>query len=152
MAEELDVELNQPSESEKRIKQLSGTVKSMAEERDAAKQAADAAAAQAAEVARERDFYAGFADVVSQNPAAKDHKDDILSKVKSGYTVEDAAWAVLGKAGKIGQSNTVDVNVAGGSAVNAIQQNTQKPVNEMTQAERLEGLREAEARGELSMN
>ena len=41
MAEELDNELNQPSEVEKRIKDLSGKAKTFAEERDAAK--ADAA-------------------------------------------------------------------------------------------------------------
>lgn len=150
MADELDEQLNQPSEAEKRIKQLSGTVKTTAEERDTARAAAEAATARTMEVERERDFYSGFADVVSTNPQAKDHKDDILAKVKSGYTVEDATYAVLGKAGKLGQVKE-DVQVAGGSAANSISNTGVKNLNEMNREEKLAALKEAEARGDLSL-
>ena len=111
MADELETTLNEPSEVEKRIKSLSGKVKETADERDNAKAEAESARAAEAEAKRERDFYAGFSDVVATNPSAKDHKDEILSKVKSGYTVEDATYAVLGKAGKLG-STPVDSSAA----------------------------------------
>ncbi len=136
---ELDIELNQPSESETRINQLSKRISLTTEERDAEKQAREAAEAKTSEIERERDFYAGFADVIATNPQAKDHKDDILAKVKSGYTVEDATFAVLGKAGKLGAPTAVAVETtiaAGGSATNGITQTGEKTIGEMSQAER----------------
>ena len=65
MAELEDI-INEPSEAEKRIKQLSGTVKSTAEERDAAKAQAEASEAKVLEANRERDFYASFAGKLNQ--------------------------------------------------------------------------------------
>jgi|SRR3990167_2059114 len=120
----------EPSRAEERITQLSDKVRQEAEGREKAER-------EKSELQRERDFYAGFSDVVATNPAAKDHKDDILSKVKSGYTVEDATYAVLGKAGKLGAQPQQPVqNPAGGSAPNAITQSAEKPVAEMSQDER----------------
>lgn len=121
--------------AQERITELSDKVKTTAQERDEA-----LSKAQTAE--KERDFYVGFSDVVSTNPAAKDHKDDILAKVKSGYTVEDATYAVLGKAGKLGGMIKAPdpVMPAGGSAVTNPPQGGTKSVSEMTQAERREEL------------
>ncbi len=144
---ELETIINEPSEAEKRIKQLSGTVKTTAEERDAAKAAAEASEAKAVDAERTAKFYESFADMVSTNPAAKDHKEDILAKVKSGYTVEDATFAVLGKAGKLASPQVEQQVIAGGSAPNQIQQPSEKTVGEMTQAERRTMLMERE--GEL---
>lgn len=142
---EVETIINEPSEAEKRIKQLSGAVKASAEERDAAKAAAEASEAKAVDAERTAKFYESFADMVSTNPAAKDHKEDILSKVKSGYTVEDATFAVLGKAGKLGSPKVETQVIAGGSAINQIQQPTEKTAETMTQAERREALMADEA-------
>ncbi len=131
-SEELAAENNQ-SEAEKRIKQLSEKVRLTSEERDEKIRLLD-------ETTKERDFYSGFSDMVTTNPAAKDHKDEILAKVKGGYTVEDATFAVLGKAGKLGQpapKPAEPLNPAGGSAVvNTSTSAGDKPISEMTQAER----------------
>lgn len=140
MAEELDAALETPSESEARIKDLSGKTKKAYEDRDAEKAARDAAEARASEAERERDFYSGFSDVVSTNPAAKDHKDEILAKVKAGYTTQDATYAVLGAAGKLNQGIVERHNPAGGSASTQVRNEGEKTIAEMSQAERREAL------------
>jgi len=148
---EIDEIINEPSEASKRISQLSGEVKQVAEEREAAQKAADEAKAAAEEASRERDFYAGFADIVADNPAAKDHKDDILTKVKSGYTVQDATFAVLGAAGKIGTPVSEPEVIAGGSATTTPPSTVTKTVKEMDVSELRNALVEAENRGDLSI-
>lgn len=116
--------------AQERITELSDKVKTTSQERDEA-----ISKAQATE--KERDFYAGFSDVVATNPEAASHKDDILAKVKSGYTVEDATYAVLGKAGKLGNTKPiVPQSPAGGSAVVTPPQGGTKTPAEMTQSER----------------
>lgn len=132
---ELDTIINEPSESEKRIKQLSDKVRTSSEEREAEKARADAAEAKMAEAQRSADFSDKFSDIVATNPAAKDFKEDIKAKVMSGYTPEDAAYAVLGKAGKLAQPKTEETAIAGGSATNPSPKGD-KSVSEMTQAER----------------
>lgn len=153
MADELDTELNQPSESEKRIRQLSGKVKEEAELRAAADTARAAAEAKAAEADKKAAFAEGFADVLSANPAAKDHRADIQAKVMAGQSVQDAMYAVLGPLGKIAAA-TVPVpevqSPAGGSASFAPPQGGAQDPQKMTQIERLAALKEAEARGDLS--
>ncbi len=150
MADELEENLNQPSEAEKRIKQLSGKVKEEAEAKDAERVAREAAEGRAADAEKKAAFAEAFSDIVASNPDAKDFKADIQAKVMSGYTAEDAAFAVLGKAGKLGNSDSGN-STAGGSAATSIPQGGQKTVQEMTQAERLSALREAEQRGDISM-
>src|SRR4051812_38698480 len=107
---------------QERITQLSDKVKTTAAERDEA-----VSKAQAAE--KERDFYQGFSDIVSTTPAAKDHKDEILAKVKAGLSVQDATYAILGAAGKLGGAKAPDpVNPAGGSAPTQIPNAGNKPI------------------------
>lgn len=158
MAEELDLdtldsELERENRVEKRIKDLSEKVRLTSEGQEKERLARTEVEGKLAEAQRERDFFAGFADVVSTNPAAKDHKDDILAKVKGGYSVEDATYAVLGKAGKLGNQpeprQIVDSPV-GGSAVTQ-PPTAKKAPNDLSQQERRAQLLEAEARGDLSM-
>ena len=141
------------SEAEKRIKQLSDKVRLTAEERDEKDRLFKEQSDKTATVEKERDFYAGFSDVVASNPAAKDYKDDILTKVKSGYTVEDATFAVLGKAGKLGtpKEPEPEPSPAGGSAPITPPQGGTKSVTDMTQEERKAALFEAEKRGDISL-
>lgn len=137
MADELETELNQPSDSQKRIKSLSDKLVEKDQEKAVEQAGREKAEAEKAELSRERDFYQGFSDVVSTNPMAKDHKDEILAKVKGGYSVEDATYAVLGKAGKLGQPKTESMSAAGGSATTTLpQEGAEKSIGEMTQAER----------------
>lgn len=149
---DLETELNQPSESEKRINDLSGKVRATADERDAAQAKLSESEAKVAEIEREKDFYAGFSDVVASTPEAKDHKDEILAKVKLGYTVQDATYAVLGAAGKMNQKAPDTQSPAGGSATTTIPQGGVKSVTDMTQEERRAALLEAEARGDIGTN
>ena len=154
--EQLDSEIEKENKVEKRIKDLSEKVRLTAEERDAEKKKTEEFSSKTAELQRERDFYASFSDVVSINPAAKDHKEDILTKVKGGYTVEDATFAVLGKLGKLGQPAPVTQEVespAGGSAaVNQPVSGGEKSISEMTREEKRSALLEAEKRGDISMS
>lgn len=121
--------LQQPSRSEERIKQLSEKVELTSKERDEKSRLLE-------EAQRERDFYAGYSDILSTNPAAKDHKDEIKEKVLKGYSVEDATFAVLGKAGKLGAAPVQTPQVAGGSAATTVTQTGEKSPAEMTQEER----------------
>lgn len=89
---------------------------------------------------RKAAFAEGFIDVLSTTPSAKDHKADIEAKVMGGYTVQDATYAVLGAAGKLGGIAPPPANPAGGSAPNVITQTGNKTAGEMTQAERREQL------------
>lgn len=140
MADEQGTEIIQPvvetviTPAQERITELSDKVKTTSQERDEA-------TSKAQSLEKERDFYAGFSDVVATNPEAASHKDDILAKVKSGYTVEDATYAVLGKAGKLGNTKPIiPQSPAGGSAVVTPPQGGSKTPGEMTQAERREQL------------
>lgn len=135
MADEQIITLpSEPSRAEERIKELSDKVKTTSEERDVKSRELEAAN-------RERDFFKSFSDVVATNPAAKDHQDAILEKVKGGYTAEDATFAVLGKAGLLGGQPVQQqaTQVAGGSAVTNVQSG-EKPMSEMTQSDRREQL------------
>ena len=119
--------------AQERITQLSEKVRLEAEGRTKAEEAKAAAELRAT-------FAEGFADVLGNHPAAKDHKDEIRTKVLAGASLEDATYAVLGKAGKLGQAPTsapapVPTQVAGGSAVTTTPQG-QKSVGEMSQDER----------------
>ena len=123
-----------------RIVQLSGEVKTQATR-------ADAATAEAAEATKRASFAEGFVDMVSTYPVAKEFKTDIQAKVMSGYTVEDATLAVLGKAGKLGGGVAPivqePVNPAGGSASTVVPQSSgTKSISEMTTAEKREALSE----------
>lgn len=156
--DQLDTDIEKEHRESKRNKDLSEKVKLTSEERDEKDRLLKEQETKTSELQKERDFYAGFSDVVSANPMAKDHKDDILAKVKSGYTVEDATFAVLGKAGKLGQQKTIESapiskeNPAGGSAPNQPMTGGAKPVDQMSREEKRAALIEAEARGDLGVN
>lgn len=136
---EIDEIIEQPSESQQRITKLSKDVKTTSEERDAAKAEAETAKTAQAEAEKKAQFAEGFADIVADNPAAKEFKADIQTKVMSGYSLEDATFAVLGKAGKLNQPKieSQPAQFTGGSATtNLPQQGTEKSVGEMSQDER----------------
>lgn len=132
MADEIITQTDpQPEKSraEERITELSDKVKTEAEARTKAE-------AEKADAEKRAIFAEGFVDVLSTNPAAKDHKDEIKEKVLKGYSIEDATYAVLGKAGKLGtQAPTSKPQVAGGSATTS-PTTGQKEMKDMTHAEK----------------
>lgn len=146
VAQTAELENKPTSRGVERNKELADKVKEAATERDAAKKAAEEAAA-------ERDFYKNLAKLSSKYPAAADYEDKILEKVKKGYDMDDATVAVLTKAGKLNNMppKVERETVAGGSATTNPSQGVKGP-KEMTQAERLNALREAEARGEIGLS
>lgn len=159
MAENLDLEnleeqIEKENKVEKRIKDLSEKVRLTSEERDEQKRILEERENRIKELERENSFNSGYADMLSTHPAAKDHKDDIKAKVLSGYSIEDATFAVLGKAGKIGQPEPkpiVHENPAGGSAVNAFPSSGEKTLSQLSREEKRQKLIEAEQRGDISV-
>lgn len=137
---EIDELINEPSDSQKRITQLSKDKKDAEERREAAEAKAKESETKAAESQRLAEFSDGFADIVADNPAAKEHKDEIKAKVMSGMSIEDAKFAVLGKAGKLNAPQAQQVETmshAGGSAsTGIIAPIGEKTIDQMTQEER----------------
>jgi hypothetical protein len=121
---------SQGSRAEERIIDLSAKVKVEAEARATAEAARS-------EAEKRATFAESFVDIIAANPAAKEFKADIQAKVMAGYTPKDAAWAVLGEAGKLGvPAPAAPESPAGGSATTAMNGNATKSVSEMTQEER----------------
>jgi len=150
---ELDEIIQEPSESQKRITQLSGKVKEEAEAREKAEATAKEATEKAAQAERLAQFSEGFVDIVAENPAAKEFKDQIKEKVLNGMSIQDAKFAVLGAAGKLGQALTVEVAPTGGSAPTSIPQTgATKTVEQMTREEKRAALIEAQERGDLAIS
>ena len=149
MADELDATLEQPSEAEKRIKQLSTKTKEAEEAKTVAEQARQEAEAKTVAAERKSAFLEGFTDIVSENPAAKEFKAQMEEKVLGGMSIEDAKFAVLGKAGKLNQTTQAE-SPAGGSATTSVTLPGNKSVKEMTPDERRAALEDAEKKGDIS--
>lgn len=126
---------NTDTRSQQRINELSEKVKLTSQERDEKDKILKEQGEKIATLEKENTFNSGFADVLGIHSAAKDHKEEIKDKVMKGYSVEDATFAVLGKAGKLGAPQE-QVQVAGGSADTTVTQEANKTPQTMTQAER----------------
>lgn len=154
----LDQEIEKENKVEKRIKDLSDKVRLTSEERDEQKKLVKEQADRIANLEKENTFNSGFADVLSTHPNAKDYKDKIKEKVMAGYSVDDATYAVLGKEGKLGQSEPVPQstppreNPAGGSSITNMPEGSgKKSMSELSRDEKREQLLEAERRGDISL-
>lgn len=140
------VEAQAPNPVEARITDLSSKVKTASDERDAATARAEAAEKKAA-------FAEGFVDIVTANPAAKEHKADIEAKVMEGMKLQDAMYAVLGPAGKLGTPKVDRQPVAGGSASTNISANQgNKELSGMTREELRAAVVEEVRKGTISYN
>ncbi len=133
-AEEEKPPAEKPPRSDNRFKDLSEKVELTAKERDEA-------TAKATALEKENEFYKGFSKVSSKYEGAADHQDKILEKYTAGYDLEDATISVLAKAGKL-QNAPTRQSPAGGSASTAIQAGDDKPISEMTRAEKRAALEE----------
>lgn len=143
--ETADVEsVETPRREDKRIKNLSEKVEMTSKERDEFKLKAEQAS-------REAGFYKDFNGMIAKYPQAAELQDKIKEKVMGGYSVADATAAVLVNEGRFTQSPTPVEAPVGGSAVNQPAQ-TKKSVGEMSQAERLEALKQAERENLISLS
>ena len=133
----------QENRADKRIKDLSGKVETTSKERDEAIALAERAQ-------KEAGFYKEFTGSLAKFPQASQFQDVIKERVMKGYSVEDATYAVLAKENQLSMKPVVPSPV-GGSAVNQ-PVSGKKSVAEMTQAERLEALKQAEKEGWLGLN
>lgn len=128
--------VEKPSRPDNRFTQLSEKVETTAKERDEL-------ATKLALAEKENEFRKGFSKVASKYEGANDYEDKILEKVNSGYDLEDATISVLAKAGKLNAPQQRQ-SPAGGSASTSVQSPDDKPVGEMTTAEKREKLMEFE--------
>jgi hypothetical protein len=153
MNEELNQVENEVEEKLKvknRFQELSEKVKLTSQERDELAQAKTALEAEKSSLAKERDFYKDFSVNVAKYPNASEYQDQILEKVKSGYSTEDAMVSVLAKEGKLmppSEKPQPKQHIEGGSAP-TIQGGT-KGLSDMTADEKFAALREAESSGDL---
>jgi hypothetical protein len=148
-----DVQLDddvQESKVEKRIRQLSNKVKLTSKERDELVKAKKTLETERDSAKKEAEFYSAFSDTTDKYPAAKEYKNKIKEKVLGGYSVEDAAVAVLAKEGKLTMPQSPKDNPAGGSATNPPATGESKPLSEMSREEKRTEVLKAIDRGDIS--
>lgn len=105
---------------------------------------------------QELEFSNSFKDQLSKYPLAKDHEAEIKEHTSKGISVEDATILVLTKQKKLVSPEEIKQQKAkesslGGSADISHISPEQKTSKEMTQAERLQALKDAEAKGDISL-
>lgn len=143
-----------PDPVEGRIKDLSNKVKTASEERDTERKARETAEAAMAAAEKKATFYKDFSKMSAEYKDAPEFADEIEAKVLSGYSTKDATISVLMDKGKFNPAPPVIERkpVTGGSATTPVSQGGTKPVSEMSRDEKRAALKEAEQRGDLSMN
>jgi hypothetical protein len=102
---------------------------------------------------KERDFYKDFSNNVTKYPNASEYQDQILEKVKSGYSTEDAMVSVLAKEGKLNASYEQPVHqpsgqVEGGSAPTSFEGG--RSLADMKPEDKLSALTELDRNGDLA--
>jgi hypothetical protein len=134
-----------------RFQQLSEKVKLTSQEKDELAKAKETLEGQNASLSKEVEFYKDFSANVTKYPNASEYQAQILEKVKSGYSTEDAMVAVLAKEGKLDMSSTQVqqpiVDIVGGSAPTSFQGS--KSIDSMTTDEKFAALQEADKSGDL---
>lgn len=150
---ELDKDINNKNAVEDRIRNLHKDKKEAEDKFASESKARIEAESKMASMEKETNFLNSFSDSIAKYPDAGQFKDKIKEKFNAGYSLEDATITTLVAEGKFTpQAPKVErENSMGGSASNQITNNYKAP-SDMKQAERLEGLREAEKRGDLYMS
>lgn len=156
--DEIEKDINNKNTVEERVRNLHAGKKEAETKFEAESKARQEAEAKIATLEKESTFLNSFSDSIAKYPTATQFKDEIKNKVMSGYSVEDATVAILHSKGQLGTAQSVAQtierveNSMGGSAPTQLANNAPKSAGQMTQAERLEGLREAEKRGDLFLS
>jgi hypothetical protein len=148
---QIQARVDEQLKDKNRFEKLSEKVILTSKERDEALAKARAEAEAKSAVEKERDFYKDFSVNVSKYPQASEYQEKILEKVKSGYSTEDAMVAVLAKEGKLSSQTystpQQQIQAEGGSAPTI--QSGNKSIYDMTAAEKLAALAEADKKGDL---
>lgn len=139
---------------EDRIKNLSKGKKEAEEKADTEAKARMEAEDRVKAAEKETSFYKDFSGSITKYPNAGEYQDVIKEKVMSGYSVEDATVSVLAREGKLNIPAPVvqRESPAGGSATNQIQNQGNKSLTEMTQADRRQAIIEAQNRGDIGLS
>lgn len=149
--DDLEVQAEEKLKVKNRFEKLSEKVISTSKEKDEALAKVQTEAEARVNAEKERDFYKDFSANVSKYPNASEFQDKILEKVKGGYSTEDAMVAVLAKEGKLNipssQVQSPNIQVEGGSAPTYSEGG--KTLQDMTAAEKLTALAEADKAGDL---
>ncbi len=150
--DELEKDINNKNAVEERFRNLANSRNEAQAKAEAETKARQDAEAKLAALEKETQFLNSFSDSLTKFPGAAEYKDKIKEKFSSGYSLEDAAVAILHAEGKLNPQQPV-VNresPAGGSATNQITQPQNKSIQEMGRDDLLNALKEAEARGDIS--
>lgn len=147
---ELDLETEDITRKDNRIKSLSDKVRTTSEERDALAKAKEESDAKATAAQKDAEFYKGFNTVASKFGNATEYQEQIREKVALGLDVEEATMLVMTKEGKYTPPTQpiVRESAAGGSASMGITDNAERTAKDMTQEDRKKALREIEMKGE----
>lgn len=156
MEEELNLEEDNNEEitrKDSRIKSLSDKVKEKAELANAEKARADKAEAERQTALKDAEFFKNFNTTSTKYPGSNEYQDKIREKVALGLDVEEATMLIMAKEGKYTppEAKVERESPAGGSASTSIQGGEEKTPDKMSQAERLEALKEIEAQGGLDL-
>lgn len=145
----IEAQTEQKLKVKNRFQELSEKVKLTSQERDELAKVKTELEAKNSGLSKEVEFYKDFSINVPKYPAASEYQDKILEKVRGGYSTEDAIVSVLNKEGKLNPSEVRQQQqiVAGGSAPTTMEGT--KSLRDMTAAEKLAALGEAEASGDL---
>jgi hypothetical protein len=158
MDDELNLDLDQiESNTEERLKvknrfqQLSEKVILTSKERDELAEAKQVLESEKDSLSKERDFYKDFSTNVTKYPHASEYQEQILEKVKNGYSTEDAMVAVLAKEGKLtmpAEAPAPSPQVEGGSSPTVI--SGDKSMSDMTAEEKMSALAKLDKTGALA--
>ena len=148
---ELEDDIQQENKVEKRIRTLSNKVRLTSKERDEFKALNDKLKTEKDSAKKEVEFYSSFSDTSDKYPAAREYKDEIKKKVLAGYSVDDAAVAILAREGKLTMPTPKVDNPAGGSATNLPLKGDSKTIETMTREEKREEIMRAVERGDISV-
>ena len=130
-----------------RFAKLSEKMTLTAKEKEEAEAKAKTEAEARLKAERERDFFKDFSQVSSKYPGATEYQEQILEKVNSGYSAEDAAISILAKEGKLQSQPTRPDNIAGGSASTTITDTGEKKIEDMSSDEKRDALLQLEKEG-----
>ena len=134
-----------------RFEKLSEKVITTSKEKDEAIAKANVAEEARSKAEKDLNFYKGFSANVSKYPQASAYQDKIKERVDKGYDAEEAILAVLAKEGKLTIPQApapTPEQVEGGSAGTRTEGG--KSIKDMTSAEKLAALQDADNAGMLA--
>lgn len=148
----IETDINNKNAVEERVRKAISDKKESEARADAAIKAKAESDEKLAQMEKETKFLNSFSEALGKNPEAAEYRDKIKEKFNSGYSLNDALITTLVGEGKYTPPPVQRENVAGGSASNQIvNNNASKSVGQMSKDEKLQGLLDAEKRGDLGL-